>query len=611
MEGYVEKSSFVKFALVGLDDGMRVSFCSNGFVEFFGGGGVGHELSSMLTTSELEYLTRMIASQPSGKMRVEDRTSKIPYWLGFEVEEGAEHVLLSVGERAEINIASVESVNSKEMMRQILDLLPSPVFVKDRYHRWILANDRFDELIGADEPLLGKSDYDFLPKEQADHFWAMDEIVMSEGRESIVEEPITTPSGEQKWVLTHKIPLELEEGGQGLLGVVTDITRRKLYENQMLWNTQMRDRAIRSNQTKSKFMANMSHELRTPLNAIIGYSELLLEELDGDELDLREDVQRILKAAHMLLDLINEVLDLSRIEAGKLLFAPDHITAQELIDQINVLIDPLLHGRGVSFEVDLPDEPVELFIDPKRLKQVVLNLCTNAVKFTHSGTITLRVERDGDDVLIEVRDTGVGIPEERFADLFVAFERLEAKTSTVQGTGLGLTLARYLCRMMGGDVSVRSEVGVGSVFTVRLPQRVESLEEIVQESDDVKSPEVTLHHDDAILVIDDDHATYELFKRFSSAYDVQVFWAPDAALGLQYARQYKPSLIILDIVLPDRSGWDVLEALREQEELAGSKVVVVSFIDEVEGDRAARAERVLQKPVSKTQWTELLDHLGM
>ncbi|MGH9443746.1 MAG: ATP-binding protein [Thermoanaerobaculia bacterium] len=239
-----------------------------------------------------------------------------------------------------------------------------------------------------------------------------------------------------------------------------------------------REAAESANRAKSAFLANMSHELRTPLNAIIGYSELLEEEAaDGGHEDLVPDLQKICTSGKHLLRLINSVLDLSKIEAGKMSLFVESFSIAKLIEEVGVTATPLVEKKGNRFVVELANEIGDLKGDLTKLKQVLLNLLSNASKFTENGTVTLDVRREEDSeghwVVFRVADTGIGMTPEQLARLFQAFSQADAATTRKYGgTGLGLALSRRFCQMMGGDVTADSEFGRGTEFTVRLPTDV-------------------------------------------------------------------------------------------------------------------------------------------
>jgi PAS domain S-box-containing protein len=495
-----------------------------------------------------------------------------------------------------------------QLAAQLLDLLPNPVFVKDRAHRWILGNSAFWQLLGVERgALLGRSDYDVFPPEQAEVFWRVDEEVFLGERPVYNEEAFTGADGVLRWILTGKIPLILPDGALGLLGVITDITRRKLAEEQLLRNIEARDRAIEASQSKSQFLANMSHELRTPLNAIIGYTELLLEDpqLPAGS-DATQDLRRVRGAAGHLLSLIDDVLDLSRIEAGMIRLTLERHPLRGLLDQLHEALRPAL-DPAQSLHIELDDPELDATLDHRRLEQILLNLLTNAIKFAPQGPITLRARADGDDIVLEVEDHGPGVDPATIPTIFRPFERLKEHASLVTGAGLGLSLTRHLCQLMGGDISVHRARGGGAAFVVRLPRHLGRTwvgDAMVPQSARPQQRMESLLRGDrrTVLVIDHDDATYELLERFSAGLDLSVIWTSDSERGVQLACESRPDLIVLDILLPGRDGWGVLRELRQRPLTAQLPVLLLTFSDEHERAAAFPRTTYLRKPISRNQW---------
>ncbi|HXU88731.1 MAG TPA: GAF domain-containing protein, partial [Methylomirabilota bacterium] len=316
---------------------------------------------------------------------------------------------------------------------------------------------------------------------------------------------------------------------------------------------------------KSEFLANMSHELRTPLNAIIGYSEMLQE--DASDLGAEQfvdDLKKINAAGKHLLELINAVLDLSKIEAGKMELYLETFEVAGLIKDIVAVIQPLAAKNANRLDVRCPDTIGTMRADLTKVRQALFNLLSNACKFTERGTITLAVTRetldDGRDGLaFSVRDTGIGMTPEQLARLFEAFSQADAATTRKYGgTGLGLALSRRLCRMMGGDVSVQSETGHGSTFTIRLPV------EVREAAEDTVVPTARIDADavGTVLVIDDEPSVRDLMQRFLTKEGFRVATASAGEDGLRLARDIRPDMITLDVMMPGMDGWAVLSALK-------------------------------------------------
>ena len=355
-----------------------------------------------------------------------------------------------------------------------------------------------------------------------------------------------------------------------------------------------RELAENASVSKSQFLASMSHELRTPLNAIIGYAEILQEEAeaDGRETDIK-DTDRILSAARQLLHLINDILDLSKIEAGRMDVAASDFSVRALIEEAAETLRPVVEKNGNALEVEIAGDLGESRSDPFKLNQCLLNLLSNAAKFTEQGKIIIRarrtIEADGDWIEIGVRDTGIGMSEDQVSRLFNPFTQAEATTShKYGGTGLGLALTRRMMQLLGGDVHVASVEGQGSTFTLRVPARWTD----VESTEDAGRGRMA-------LVIDDEESARDLVQRSLSRLGFEVRGAGRGQQGLELAQAVSPDVIVLDINLPDMSGWSVLSALHEAPATAGVPVVVLSIDDDRQRALSLGACEHLVKPVDR------------
>jgi signal transduction histidine kinase/DNA-binding response OmpR family regulator len=370
-----------------------------------------------------------------------------------------------------------------------------------------------------------------------------------------------------------------------------------------------------ASQHKSQFLANMSHELRTPLNAIIGVSEMLREDAEAAKQDL-EPLDRVLGAARHLLALINDILDLSKIEAGRMELQLEHFTLAPLIANAVNTIEPLAAKNGNQVVLHCDAAIGTMHADQMRLRQAILNLLSNANKFTDHGTITidaLQGQEDGRDwVTIAVTDTGIGMTAEQMGKLFQEFSQADASTTRKYGgTGLGLAISRRFCQMMGGDITVASKPRKGSTFTIRLPRTVQTGEKAMPPAP-TKHPSQPMAQaahktlGPLILVVDDDVTVRELVERHLERSGFAVATAGGGQEGLRLVRELRPAAVTLDLMMPDLDGWTVLAAIKGDPALASTPVVLMSIVDQKNRGYALGAADYLVKPVDRAKLLETL-----
>ncbi|MEY4518240.1 MAG: hypothetical protein RLZZ499_839 [Cyanobacteriota bacterium] len=371
--------------------------------------------------------------------------------------------------------------------------------------------------------------------------------------------------------------------------------------------------AEKANQAKSQFLANMSHELRTPMNAIIGYSEMLMEEAEemGQD-DFIPDLSKIHAAGRHLLNLINDILDLSKVEAGRMELYLETFEIESLIQETLSTIHPLIEQNANTLEYCIPEDLPAMYADLTKVRQSLFNLLSNASKFTNNGTISLNVscdtDLDQDWIIFQVTDSGIGMTQKQIGKLFQAFTQADASTTRKYGgTGLGLAITKKFCQMMGGDIDVTSELGKGSIFTIRLPARVVKpyLEELEELELEIALSDVENNH--TVLVIDDDPTIHDLVRRFLSKQGFNVRTANSGEEGLRLAKLIKPEAITLDVMMPGMDGWSVLTALKANPQTADIPVVMMTMVDDQNLGYALGAAEYLLKPVQAMQLGAILD----
>ncbi|MEX0677762.1 MAG: response regulator [Pirellulales bacterium] len=375
-----------------------------------------------------------------------------------------------------------------------------------------------------------------------------------------------------------------------------------------------REQAQEASKTKSAFLANMSHELRTPMNAIIGYSEMLLEEsADTGEKWMEPDLQKILSSAKHLLQLINDILDLSKIEAGRMTVFLEPVDIAQTAKDVAATIEPLVAKNANVFELVCPPDAGSMRTDLTKLRQTLFNLLSNACKFTENGKVTLQITRRADHMVsFAVTDSGIGMTPEQQGKLFGEFVQADASTTRKYGgTGLGLAISRKFCRLLGGDITVESTPGHGSTFSAILP--VEAKEPAVEPAPEPAAAPVAAPAAGGakkegargtLLVIDDDPASRELLQRMLEKDGYAVRLAANGPDGIAAAKEDKPDLITLDVMMPSMDGWAVLSALKTDPATAAIPVVMLTMVEDRPMGFALGATEYLTKPVQKSRVLE-------
>ena len=416
--------------------------------------------------------------------------------------------------------------------------------------------------------------------------------------------------------LEHRIPVhgrdELSDlarafnhMGEGLRSAQSELRQRQRELEELT------DEAQSANRAKSQFLANMSHELRTPMNAIIGYSEMLADE--AEDLGLEKfipDLKKIRTAGKQLLALINDILDLSKIEAGKVDLHYEEFEVRDMIKDVATISEPLAAKNSNKLVLNVVD--AGMYSDLTRVRQILFNLLGNACKFTHSGTVQLTVSGEatsqGDFVKFQVQDSGIGMTPEQIDKVFEAFAQADSSTTRKYGgTGLGLAITKKFCEMMGGTIAVESEPGKGATFTVRLPKRARNNTDqspaLISLTPLPSSNRESIGH---VLVIDDDPVIQDLMKSFLTREGYTVTVADSGPVGMLCAREIKPDVITLDVAMPGMDGWSVLSVLKHDPELHEIPVVILTMSDNKSLGYALGATEYLMKPIDRDRMAAVL-----
>jgi PAS domain S-box-containing protein len=564
-------------------------------------------------------LFALVAATMNRAERIQEEVDKATVQL--------KHAHRSLGEQ------TTALAHSEKFLDDIIENIPLMIFVKDASDfSFERINRAGEELMGyRSEQMLGRTDYDFFPDEQADYYREMDRRAVMERRLiDITEETITTNKGDDRILHTKKMPIfNTRNEPSYLLGISEDITERKQHEEELKSSVfelaqsreqlrRAKDRAEEANQAKSEFLANMSHDIRTPMNGIVGFTELLL----GTDLDSlqREYVSLIDQSANSLLRLLNDILDLSKMEAGELTLERARFQLCDLLGESLQTQAVRAHEKGVDLGYRIPPELPTIYLigDRLRLRQIIDNLVGNAIKFTQEGEIRVEVdmsERTERDLKLHfaVHDTGEGISEAEQERIFEAFRQGSAVTDAKRGTGLGLTIASRLVHAMNGEIWVDSELGRGSTFHFTADFGIEEL----PEDQKIPTPEV---RGKRVLVIDDTRLNRRMLREVFDHWGMDVTLAPSGQRGLELIEETRDAepfdLIVLDQVMPHMNGSDFAKALTRRSEATGTPIILTSSAGLVPLEPSQYEElgvvRNLTKPVKQRElWKAVVEAIGI
>jgi PAS domain S-box-containing protein len=517
---------------------------------------------------------------------------------------------LDITDRKLVEQRVQESLN---FLSELINALPIPLYYVDTGGSYLGCNKAFCTSFGYEkERVIGKSVFDLMPKELADRLHEMDKKLLSQKGAQRYEAKVGYADGRVHDIVFHKAAfLDIDGAVGGLIGVMLDVTeQKKIEEEQRSLSEALVERAFElksshkeieqlkvlaenANRTKSEFLANMSHEIRTPMNGILGFSELLLEEdLTGEQ---HEYVKNIHESGRALLALINNILDLSKIESGRLEVNLEEFYLLELFNNALAVIRPRAREKGIAFTLSIDKGvPPQIVGDPDKIRQIITNLAGNAVKFTDDGSVDISVTVSvpggrGDLLTVSVVDTGPGISPDKQDIIFDPFTQADSSTTRKYGgTGLGLAITKDLVTLLGGTIEVVSSPGKGSTFTFSIP-----IIRVTPKKTGKEEPK-----GGCILIIEDDRPTMKLYKSFLEKNGFEVIGSRLGGDALGLAKKNSPSLIILDIMLPDISGWEVLTRLKKDEATADIPVMVVSVLSEKNKAISLGAIDYLEKPIN-------------
>ncbi|MEQ1885955.1 MAG: response regulator [Bryobacteraceae bacterium] len=502
---------------------------------------------------------------------------------------------------------------SETYYRSLIENTTDIISVMDRDGRFQYASPSITQIFGikAAEVRNHKIGEFLTPETNAALREAMNVAMSSWGGTENVEVEAVLTSDDRRILVVSVHNMLDNPAVNGIVAHVRDVTERR----RAAALSREKEAAEMANKAKSNFLANMSHELRTPLNAIIGYSEMLTElaEDDGNE-EYKSDLVKIHSAGKHLLGLINDVLDISKIEAGKMDLYVETFSVDQMLNDVHSVIDPLARKNSNELIFEMPESLGSIQADVTKTRQCLLNLLSNACKFTSQGKVTLKAERSGPWISFAVTDTGIGMTKEQLAKLFGAFQQADASTTRkFGGTGLGLAISRHFCRMMNGDIVVESTLGVGTTFTMRIPVSVVDRQHEVaveKKASEAEVEEALPAGAPLVLVIDDDPVSINILRRTLTKDGYRVEQALSGPEGLQLARQLRPDAITLDVMMPGMDGWEVLTRLKSDTELAEIPVILLSLLDDRKNGFALGATECLTKPFDKDRLLSVLNGIS-
>ena len=475
---------------------------------------------------------------------------------------------------------------SKEMLQKIMDNIPQFIFWKDRKLNYLGCNKNFLIISGYDNvnQVIGKSDYDMpWTKDEADFYRECDDSVMQTNRAELqIQETLTDPDGNISYLNTNKVPLHDHNGNViGVLGTFEDMTNRKKAELEVM---QAKELAETANAAKSDFLSRMSHELRTPLNAILGFAQVLewdpSHPLDTQQ---KQSIAEIMDAGKLLLDLINDILDLSKIETGVLSINIQPVQLNKLIIDALSLVKNYAQKENVTLlPLQTISDEIYVMADVVRLKQTMLNLFNNAIKYNkENGTVAVKIETlDEHTVKVLIQDTGLGIDKQYHDRVFTPFDRLGADTRAIDGTGIGLVICKQIIELMHGEIGFSSNKNLGTTFWFTLPvAEIDDMKKLngAVTNDNSTDPEASALPARSILCVEDHEANRHLIERIiNSQTPHKIFSVTNAERAIEALKEFTPDIILMDITLPGMNGTEATRLLKQHPDYKDIPIVAIS-----------------------------------
>lgn len=590
-------------------------------------------LPDMPIDEQEERIQRILKTRRTEKVR--NSTDLMPdgRWMrseGFDTSDGGTvsvftDITESKKHEQELSKLAEEADLAHARLSDAIESIGQAFVLYDREDRVVLFNNRARELVEAsfDEGVkvhVGETFESIIRRSRNPWREFKSEVEREEWIQKILKsrrEEKTRISIDQmdgKWLQSEGF--ETSEGG--IVSVFTDITEAKEHEAELdklvVEIGQARDEAVKANSAKSQFLANMSHELRTPLNAIIGYSELLIDDAEDDENEeYIPDLEKISKAGKHLLGLINDILDLSKIEVGKIELFIEEFEVNTLLSEVADTIRPLIENNNNKLVIEQSKDVANIYTDMTKLRQNLFNLLSNASKFSKDSDVTIRVNTaessDGELIEFHVEDQGIGMTADQLDNIFDPFTQADSSTSKEYGgTGLGLTITREFSKKMGGDITVKSEVGKGTVFSMSILADGRNLDLGGTEGSDDYEFSANEVAEDAplVLIIDDDRNVRDLLRRNLTSVGYRTAVASGGVEGLKMAAELLPDAITLDVVMPQTDGWKVLSELKSKPATENIPVVMVSIVEDRPLGFSLGASEYLTKPVDRKKLSKVL-----